>query len=143
MPRVLKVDPTFARTNAFVGTVQELWRYPVKSMLGGRVSEVLVTTKGCLGDRAWALRDGMSGRIASAKRFPGLLRFRASYSEEPTRHSRGRIVIQTPEGRLLDGDATEVSAIISDILGHELCLEAEPRGDERTGIDRRTVFGDV
>ena len=38
----------------FVGTIAELWRYPVKSMLGGTVSELMVTERGVLGDRAWA-----------------------------------------------------------------------------------------
>ena len=66
------------------GTIKELWRYPVKSMLGGTVSELLVTGHGVLGDRAWALRDQRNGRIVSAKRVPRLLEFRATYEVEPT-----------------------------------------------------------
>jgi len=61
-----------AETERLVGTVEELWRYPVKSMLGGAVSEMLVTEQGGLGDRAWALRDQRNGRIVSAKRVPRL-----------------------------------------------------------------------
>ena len=45
-----------ARKGVGVGTVAELWRYPVKSMLGSPVDELLVTERGALGDRAWALR---------------------------------------------------------------------------------------
>jgi uncharacterized protein YcbX len=52
------------------GTIVELWRYPVKSMLGTTVNGILITERGALGDRAWALRDVESGRIASAKKFP-------------------------------------------------------------------------
>ena len=48
--------------------VTGLWRYPVKSMLGGRVPDAVMTERGCLGDRAWALRDVASGRIASEPR---------------------------------------------------------------------------
>jgi uncharacterized protein YcbX len=68
-----------------VGTIHELWRYPVKSMLGTTVNEIFITEHGALGDRAWALRDVDSGRIASAKKFPRLLEFRATYEVEPTR----------------------------------------------------------
>ncbi|MGZ6695245.1 MAG: MOSC N-terminal beta barrel domain-containing protein, partial [Solirubrobacteraceae bacterium] len=112
-------------------------------MLGSPVPEVLVTARGCRGDRAWALRDLASGRIASAKRFPRLLAFRARYAVEPTPGSRGRTIIDTPDGRSLSADDPAVSATISEILGHEVRLESHPRADEKTGIDRRTVFGDV
>ena len=143
MPRVLQVQPSAAATSGVVGVVRELWRYPVKSMLGGQVQEVLVTGQGFRGDRAWALRDIASGRIASAKRFPRLLTFRASYADEPTSSSRGRVVIETPDGRTVEAGDPSASSLISEILGHELRLESEPRPDEKTGIDRRTVFGDV
>ena len=143
MARVLHVQPRAAHGERLAGTVGELWRYPVKSMLGSQVPEVLVTDHGCLGDRAWALRDVASGRIASAKRFPRLLAFRATYAVEPTPQERGRARIDTPDGRSISADDPAASAIISEILGHELRLESQPHADEKTGIDRRTVFGDV
>ena len=40
-----------------VGSVGALWRYPVKSMMGERVETVVVTERGILGDRAYALVD--------------------------------------------------------------------------------------
>jgi uncharacterized protein YcbX len=126
-----------------VGTVAELWRYPVKSMLGERRSKLSVTQRGSLGDRAWALRDLNTGRIASAKKFPRLLDFHARYEIEPTFDTPGRVEIRTPTGRTTYADDPEASAIISDILGVPVRLENQPRSQERTGIDRRTVFGDV
>jgi MOSC N-terminal beta barrel domain len=48
-------------------------------MLGEQVREIRVGPLGALGDRSWALRDLESGRIASAKKYPRLLEFRASY----------------------------------------------------------------
>ena len=50
-----------------VGEVLSLWRYPVKSMLGEKLNEVDVISKGILGDRAYALWDRETERIASAK----------------------------------------------------------------------------
>ncbi|HEV2785299.1 MAG TPA: MOSC N-terminal beta barrel domain-containing protein, partial [Solirubrobacteraceae bacterium] len=133
MARVLHVQPRAAHGERLAGTVGELWRYPVKSMLGSQVPEVLVTDHGCLGDRAWALRDVASGRIASAKRFPRLLAFRATYAVEPTPQERGRARIDTPDGRSISADDPAASAIISEILGHELRLESQPHADEKTG----------
>ena len=51
-----------------LGTVSEVWRYPVKSMQGERVEESAVTRRGMAGDRAYALVDVETGRLASAKR---------------------------------------------------------------------------
>jgi uncharacterized protein YcbX len=126
-----------------VGTVAELWRYPVKSMLGGTVTEALITEHGVLGDRVWALRDPATGRIASAKRLPRLLEFRARYETEPTVDAPGRVRIDAPGGADFLADDPDASEIISDILGRRLQLVNGPRADEKTGIDRDTVFGDV
>jgi uncharacterized protein len=127
----------------FVGRVAELWRYPVKSMLGERRDRMPITARGALGDRAWALRETATGRIASAKRFPQLLAFQAHYEVEPTFAEPGRIHISLPDGRTICPDHPDASAIISDLLGHSVRLENQPASDEKAGIDRATVFGDV
>jgi uncharacterized protein YcbX len=49
------------------GTVSELWRYPVKSMRGERLTESEVTEAGLVGDRAYALVDAETGKVCSAK----------------------------------------------------------------------------
>ena len=127
----------------FVGRVAELWRYPVKSMLGERRNQLPITTRGALGDRAWALREAATGRIASAKRFPQLLAFHARYEVEPTFAAPGRIQITLPDGRTICPEDPDASRIISDLLGLSVRLENQPASDEKTGIDRATVFGDV
>jgi MOSC domain-containing protein len=126
-----------------VGRVANLWRYPVKSMLGESMRELLVTERGAIGDRAWALRDLSSGRIASAKKYPQLLGFRASYQEEPTLDRPGRVVIQAPDGRTLRPEDPSASVYMSKALGRPMRFENKARADERTGIDPSTVFGDV
>ena len=40
-----------------VGTVEGLWRFPVKSMLGERLDAVDVGEGGIVGDRTFAIRD--------------------------------------------------------------------------------------
>jgi uncharacterized protein len=45
-----------------VGTIAEIWRYPVKSMAGERLDSCAVTGNGLDGDRRWALVDGAVNR---------------------------------------------------------------------------------
>ena len=69
-----------------VGTVRMLWRFPVKSMLGEHLEMVDVGEGGIVGDRAYAVRDRETGKIASAKHpklWPNLLACRAAFVEPP------------------------------------------------------------
>jgi uncharacterized protein YcbX len=50
-----------------VGRVVGLWRYPVKSMRGEALEQVEIDRRGVCGDRAYALWDHATGRVASAK----------------------------------------------------------------------------
>src|SRR5205823_7164005 len=65
-----------------VGTIRALWRYPVKSMLGEELDAVDLSEGGVVGDRAYALRDRETGKVASAKHpklWPNLLACRAAF----------------------------------------------------------------
>ncbi|MCT0199531.1 MOSC domain-containing protein [Synechococcus sp. CS-1325] len=69
-----------------VGLVEALWRYPVKSMLGESLQQVPVTERGLCGDRAYALWDHATDRVASAKNprlWRGLLGCRARFEAMP------------------------------------------------------------
>ena len=88
---------------AIVGAVAELWRFPVKSMQGEQLQEVTVTERGGWGDRAYALIDTATGKVASAKSvklFPDLLACRAAFVEPPRAHRDVPPVrIALPNGR--------------------------------------------
>ena len=47
--------------------VAEMWRFPVKSMRGERVDQADIGEAGFAGDRAYAVLDAETGKIASAK----------------------------------------------------------------------------
>lgn len=49
-------------------TVQEIWSYPVKSMVGETVKHCTLNEIGILGDRIWAARDLERGGIRGAKK---------------------------------------------------------------------------
>lgn len=54
----------------------EIWRYPVKSMRGERLTRVWLGVGGIEGDRTLHVQNG-HGRVATARRYPRLLRHRA------------------------------------------------------------------
>ena len=56
--------------------VAEIWRYPVKSMGGERLDRVRVGPDGIDGDRTIHVETGQ-GRLATARKYPQLLRHRA------------------------------------------------------------------
>jgi uncharacterized protein YcbX len=78
------------RTRVASGLVQvlELWRYPVKSLLGERLDQARLTPDGIEGDRRFALYDVATGFGLTARREPQLLfasaRLRADGSPEIT-----------------------------------------------------------
>ena len=53
-------------------TIEQLWRYPVKSLQGEQIESVKVTDV-IPGDRAWGVLDNENGNLLSAKREPKLL----------------------------------------------------------------------
>ena len=112
---IVEAGPS-AEAKRLVGTIEELWRYPVKSMLGGTVSELPGNRTRWPGDRAWALRDQRNGWIVSAERVPRQLEFRATYEVEPTPASAGVVRIETPDGGTLypgqEGCVVRISSII-------------------------------
>jgi hypothetical protein len=57
--------------------VAAIWRYPVKSMAGERLSGAELTRTGFVGDRVVQVYD-RRGRIVTARTFPRLLRLRAA-----------------------------------------------------------------
>src|SRR3989442_13821607 len=106
-----------------VGTVRALWRYPVKSMLGEELDAVDVSEGGVVGDRAYALRDRESGKVASAKHpklWPNLLGCRAAFVDA-TRPGEQLppVRIELADGTLVLSDAPDVAAALSCFYGRD------------------------
>lgn len=109
-----------------VGSIASLWRYPVKSMLGEELESSAVTERGFLGDRAYALLDVQSGRIASAKnpkKWANLLDYQATFTETPQIHkSVPPVKIELPDGNSITSETPEIGQVLSTALGREVKL---------------------
>ena len=109
-----------------VGMIRALWRFPVKSMLGEELDAAELTEGGIVGDRAYAIRDRETGKVASAKhskRWPDLLGCRAAFVEPPRPGDESPPVrIELADGNSVRSDATDVDAVLSRFFGREVEL---------------------
>ena len=104
-----------------IGAVVGLWRYPVKSMLGEELDVAAVTERGLRGDRAYALVDRATGKVASAKHprlWERLLACHAAGAPSPR--------IALPDGCTVVADQDDVDDILSAGLGRAVTLAATP-----------------
>ncbi|MGK2870076.1 MAG: MOSC domain-containing protein, partial [Mycobacterium sp.] len=122
--------------------VQQLWRFPVKSMGGTRVEWVRMDRRGVHADRLWAVRDVNKGVTASARRLPVLLGCSARYVTEPGDDAGPGnvpgVLITFPDGRELTDDDPAVHVALSQLVGREMRLVALPPVED-TSQHRMTV----
>ena len=114
-------------TTTTAGTVVSVWRYPVKSMLGEELNSSYVTERGLVGDRAYALVDQETGKVASAKnprKWGKLFDFRAAFIETPqVVENIPRVRITFPDGTHIYSDqADDIDHALSSVLGREVRL---------------------
>ncbi|MCH9052308.1 MAG: MOSC domain-containing protein [Proteobacteria bacterium] len=109
-----------------VGSVGSLWRYPIKSMMGEELNAIAVTERGLLGDRAYALMDRSTGKVASAKnprKWRNLLEFAATYTKPPRLGEKfPPVQITLPENTIVTTEQSDIDRILSAALGREVTL---------------------
>ena len=97
-------------------TLEEICRYPVKSMLGECLTETTLSKQGIPGDRSWATRDEKRGGIRGAKKIPQLMLFSARTSHV------GVAEIQAPDGSFCRSSDTGINTWLSEKLDHPVSL---------------------
>jgi uncharacterized protein YcbX len=103
-----------------VGTVTQLFRYPVKSMGGEAVTSARFDEPGVEGDRRWAVVDAESGKVASAKRpklWDSLLECGVATDAE------GRGWVTLPDGTRFAADGADAAERLSAYVGRPVTLQ--------------------
>ena len=127
-------------------SVLNIYRYPVKSMMGETLSEADIGDAGIPGDRGWAVRDEKRGGIRGGKKIPQLMTLAAqSGSTAP--------LITAPDGDSASASTEGIKEWLSDKLNHPVTLwpllPADQLDHYRRGApdtedfeqELRTVFG--
>ena len=145
--------------NETVGDISSLWRFPVKSMAGEQLSEAALTSRGLVGDRAYALIDVDTGKVVSAKsakRFPNILSCRAAFLDTPdVRADAPPVRITFPDGASTTSDAPDRDDVLTRFFGRKVRLssvapedftidqyhpdvpDADPAGHRDTVVDQK------
>lgn len=103
-----------------LGSVQQLWRYPVKSLLGERCAWLDVGKNGVSGDRIYAIRD-VDGKFGSGKntrrmrKIEGLFKLGAAFDNS-------HVTVHFPDGRSIAANHAAISEILSSELSLPLAL---------------------
>jgi uncharacterized protein len=100
--------------------VEELWRFPVKSMGGERLDHLEFGVDGVVGDRRFAVRDLETGLIASAKR-PG--RWGVLLSCRATTDADGDVSVTLPDGSAFRAGDAALGDALSVLTGRRVTLE--------------------
>ena len=103
--------------------VQELWRYPVKSMCGERISMAMLERTGMQGDRNIIVTSAAGDRVITARTHPNLLSLQASVS------SAGVVLI---EGQ--PWHSAEALALTSKAAGRSVRLVNAGQSTERFDV---------
>ena len=121
--------------------VEEIWQYPVKSMVGTTVPTAALAPTGLVGDRTWAVRDQVRGGIRGAKVLGGLMQLSARYRAGADA-TGGAVAIALPDGSTVTTDDADVDARVSAAIDHEVVLEALRPAEDLDHYRRGAAYHD-
>jgi uncharacterized protein YcbX len=118
------------------GTVAEIWRYPVKSMGGERLTRSAITVRGMHADRMWAVRDVELDTYTTARRWPALLQCSARFTEDPAGKSAEpgdvlEVIVTFPNGDEVSSSDPAIHVRLSEQIGKPARLESLPPLSEK------------
>src|SRR6478752_2100192 len=117
-----------------VGTINELWRYPVSSTAGEKLEQCELTATGVVGDRRFALVDAATGVVAYPERDK---RWQRAIFVKSRIVSDGDVEVQVPGHDWLSVDALRLPEALTAFFEFEVTV----RPYERAGsTSAHTVF---
>src|SRR3954464_8920916 len=121
---------------SLVGSVAEIWRYPVKSMGGERVARSAIAARGLHADRMWAGRDVEPDTFPTARRWPVLLECSARFADDPAGRPAGpgdvlEVIVTFPNGSEVSSSDPAINDQLSELIGKPARLESLPALSEK------------
>lgn len=144
--------PASAHEPVIVGSVQTIFRFPIKSVGGRALTHAYVGAEGVLGDHQFAFYDLETGNICNAKyprKFASMLACHAEYVEEPSPGAELPLLRVTfPDGAAHTNEGDALDRAMSTHLGREVKLiSSVPEGTHNeiaypraSGMARESVY---
>src|SRR3954471_15821657 len=129
----MEADRAAARASLGRVQIEQLWRYPVKSMLGEQITTAHVEPAGLRGDRAFAVVDEEARKIASPTQPPLWRPLLQAPATHATPDGDG-VRISLPGGKHTTDTDPDVHHQLSSLLGRAVRLSATP--PDAPDIDR-------
>ncbi len=130
-------------TGTVVGRIAEIWRYPVQSMAGERLTRTALTSDGVPGDREYGVVDPGIGEVVSGaqgkKKWRGIVTLSARLLEAPGAGRLPDVEIVTPEGETLRGDQQNIDERLSAILGQPVHLAHRATENKRSSYSHEPL----
>jgi uncharacterized protein len=121
--------------------VDQIWRYPVKSLGGERLESVAVAQDGLHGDRIWCARDEALDEIAFCKRRPGLLEISARLIEGRDLSAADCIALAWRDRKVLIG-SEDAASLVSEAARSPMTLWPRQPLDKLSFYARRKAAKD-
>ncbi|WP_087002019.1 MOSC domain-containing protein [Rhizobium sullae] len=109
-----------------IGSIGELWRYPVSSVAGERLDHAEVSVDGVVGDRRFALVEVATGTVAHPERDQ---RWHKAIFVKSRTTATGGVEVQVPDQDWLAIGAPHLAGLLSAFFGFEVTV----RPYERSG----------
>ena len=103
--------------------LDQIWVYPVKSMVGNTVDSCSMTSLGIDGDRLLAVRDLEHGGIRGAKKIKGLMQLSARFTGAKDAHGNEVVEVTFPDGSSVLSTSPGIDQRISTAVGVDVRLE--------------------
>jgi uncharacterized protein YcbX len=105
-----------------IGTVAEIWRYPVQSMRGEALAAADIGERGVVGDRRYGVVDPEAGMVVSSaqgrRKWRDIVTLAARYLDAPSNGSTAASVeILLPDGASLRNDEHDIDLPLTAALG--------------------------
>ena len=109
---------------AAIGTISELWRYPVQSLQGEKLAALDFATAGAIGDRGYCIVDDTGeGGTAARPQWKNLIGWQARYLAEPKAGADlPKVKITFDDGTVMISDDARLNDAISERLGRRARL---------------------
>jgi MOSC domain-containing protein len=119
-----------------IGTIAEIWRYPVQSMRGEALDAADITAAGVVGDRRYGVVDPEAGMVVSSaqgrRKWRDIVTLTGRYLDAPKNGHAPPVEILLRDGSRLRSDQSDIDERLAAALGAAVHLADKAAEEKRS-----------